>query len=191
MNAIGLNLIKSFEKLKLKAYQGAADRSGVYTIGYGHVITGHESPDIFKAGQTMDQVTITEEQANTLFVTDLAIAQQGIRMRLLPNVWTSLTEDQRMALTSFAFNVGVGNFGISNVRKLLNGEMPSTAYSGFKSFVRSAGQVRGGLIRRRAAEMALFKSDYPMVEYFMNKSGRVVEAKAAAYIGLETQREGD
>ena len=56
----GLALTKGFEGLRLAAYQ---DVAGVWTVGYGH--TG---PDV-RAGWT-----ITEAQAETLLLSDLADA---------------------------------------------------------------------------------------------------------------------
>lgn len=195
MNAKGTTLLKQFEgkggKPLLKAYHGAADREGIFTIGYGHVITGHEEPDLFESGQMMADVKITMERADSLLADDVSLAIQGIKMRLGNGVWSTLNLDQQAAIISFVFNVGVGNFGISTVRRLLNGEAPQYAWTGFKSFVRSNGEMQDGLIRRRAAEVALFKSDYPMLEFFMNNSGKVIVSKAAKYIGLGGDSDDD
>ncbi|HTD96362.1 MAG TPA: lysozyme, partial [Edaphobacter sp.] len=54
----GLALTKGFEGLRLEAY---ADQGGVWTVGYGH--TG---PGVY-AG-----LAITEDQAETLLISDIA-----------------------------------------------------------------------------------------------------------------------
>lgn len=178
-------LIKSFEKLRLKAYQGAADQPGVYTIGWGHVITGHEDPDIFKPGNMMKDVVITAEQAETLFQQDLQTFISGVSMRLNPDKKKALTDDQFGALVSFAYNIGLGNFGISAVRATINNGDPRDAFHGFKSFVKSNGQVQNGLIRRRAAESALYQSDSESLNLFMNNSDPKTIKAAAIYLDLE------
>lgn len=170
-------LVKSFEKLRLKSYHGAADPDGVYTIGWGHVITGHEIAthgiELFKRGDMMKDVTITEEQAEILFQGDIKIAMDGIRMRLDKQKASQLTEDQRGALVSLTFNIGLGGFGKSAVRATINMGDPKDAVHGFKSWISAGRDKKGnlikvpGLIKRRAAEAALYQSDYEMVEYFI------------------------
>lgn len=185
VNEMSESLIKSFEKLRLKSYQGAADQPGVYTIGWGHVITGHENPDLFKPGDMMKDVTITEEQAETLFQNDLQTFITGVTMRLNPDKKRALTDDQFGALVSFAYNIGLGGFGISAVRATINMANPMDAVHGFKSFIKSGGEVRNGLVRRRAAEAALYKSDYDNMTYFMNNSDPKAIKASATYIDVE------
>lgn len=184
MNERTLKLIKGFEKCRLKAYQGEADASGIITIGWGHVITGYEKIHILKVGQTILEATITQEEADQLLEEDIAIALKGIQLALKPGVLAGLTDNQKGALVSFVFNIGAGGFRKSKVRDLLNGEIPGLAFAGFKSWVRSGGQERNGLIRRRAAEMALFKDDYELFDLFLTKSGAGVISRARRYIGL-------
>ena len=62
-NQAGLQLIESFEGLRLTSYQ---DSVGVWTIGYGHT-SG------VKPGQT-----ITQQQAQTFLQQDLGVAEAGI-----------------------------------------------------------------------------------------------------------------
>lgn len=184
-----LYAIKGFEKLYLKAYQGAADSNGVFTIGWGHVILGTEEPPIMKVNEIVRETKITEAQATELLEQDIRKAIRGVQSNLNPGVWDSLNTDQQAAIVSFAFNIGAQGktkgFAISKVRAMLNSDTPNMAAYYFKSFITSGGQRRGGLINRRAAEMALFKSDYETHKFFVEKHGTSTIEKAKKYIGLE------
>lgn len=88
ISAQGLNLIKQFETLELKAYICPA---GKLTIGYGH--TGAD----VKAG-----MVITEARANELLANDVAQFEKDVASL----VTVPLKQSQFDALVSFAFNVG-------------------------------------------------------------------------------------
>jgi len=90
----GLLIIKHFEGRELRAYQ---DSVGVWTIGYGHT-SAAGPPQVF-AGQT-----ITEQQAEEILKTDLALFEKGVR----DLVKVAINGDQFAALVSFSFNVGLG-----------------------------------------------------------------------------------
>lgn len=95
----GIELIKQFEGLRLKAYR---DSGGKWTIGYGHT-GGVKSGDV-----------ITAQQANDFLIQDIKTAENAINGLNL-----NLTQNQFDALVSFVFNVGTGNFGTSTLRKKL------------------------------------------------------------------------
>ncbi|AEU36187.1 lysozyme [Granulicella mallensis] len=133
----GLSLTKQFEGLRLTAYQ---DVAGVWTIGYGH--TGDVHP-----GQT-----ITNEQADSLLLSDMAIAIACVN-RL---VKVPLTQGQFDALCDFTFNEGVGNFTTSTLLRVLNTGDYTAAAKQFSVWVYAGGKVQAGLERRRAAEQAMF-----------------------------------
>ena len=133
----GRALIQSFEKLSLVAYP---DNGGVPTIGWGH--TGAE----VRLGQTC-----TPEQAQKWFDGDVTWAVKGV----LRTVDVPLTQNQFDALVSFTFNVGVGNEAHSSLVRLINQRHPAAADE-FGRWVHINGQVSDGLVRRRAAERALF-----------------------------------
>lgn len=182
LNTQAERLIKSFEKLRLKAYHGAADHDGIYTIGWGHVITGNESPDLFKVGDLMSEVVITKERADELFEEDIAKFIRGIILRLDIEDREKLTYNQFGALVSFAYNIGLGNFKISAVRRTINYGDAKNAWHGFRSFVRSGGKRRNGLVRRRAAEAALYRDDIELMEFFLKNARRETITKAEEYI---------
>lgn len=138
LGARGLELLKSFEGVRLEAYQ---DVGKVWTIGYGH--TG---PDVH-AG-----LIITQAEADQLLEGDVAWAERAVR-RL---VFIPLTQDQFDALVSFTFNVGEAALMSSHLLLYLNERRYAQAAAEFPRWNIAAGQVLLGLVRRRYAEGQLF-----------------------------------
>lgn len=131
----GIDLIKHFEGCRLQAYQ---DSVGVWTIGYGSTAGVH-------AGQT-----VTATGAETLLKRDLTTAERSV-LRLIT---VPLTDGQFGALVSFVFNLGGGKLQASTLRRKVNrGE---SAAGEFSKWVYAGGVRLPGLIKRRAAEAALF-----------------------------------
>jgi lysozyme len=137
-SSTGLALTRSFEGLRLEAYQ---DSAGVWTIGYGH--TG---PQV-RAGQR-----ITEAQAEGLLREDLACAVRCVRGA----VKHAVTQYQFDALVDFCFNAGRGNLLSSTLLRDVNRGDFASADAQFGLWVHAGAQVLPGLVRRRAAEAALF-----------------------------------
>jgi len=135
----GLNLIKQFEGLRLKAYKCPA---GVWTIGYGH--TNNVRPDD----------VITEAQATELLIRDV-LDVEGVINRL---VTKTLTQGQYDALCSFIFNVGSGNFMRSTLLRKLNQADYEGASNEFLKWVYANKKKLAGLVKRRQAEKDLFNS---------------------------------
>ena len=134
----GLGLTRSFEGLRLTAYQ---DSVGVWTIGYGH--TGPE----VRHGQC-----ISEIEAETLLRSDLASAVRAVRKA----IEVDLAQHQFDALVDFCFNLGRGSFLASSLLRYVNqGELDSAVVQ-FGLWVHAGSKVLPGLVRRRAAEAALF-----------------------------------
>jgi GH24 family phage-related lysozyme (muramidase) len=71
-------------------------------------------------------------------------------------ITVEVTENQCIALLSFAFNVGTTNFQRSSVRKNLSRGAPLQAAESFLLWNRAGGKVLPGLTRRRNAERRLF-----------------------------------
>src|SRR5690349_140019 len=101
INNAGLELIKSFEGLRLQAYR---DTGGVLTIGYGHT-AGVKGGD-----------RITEAQATKFLLADLAEAEDAVSKFIT----VPLNDNQFAALVSFTFNVGREALRRSTLRKKLN-----------------------------------------------------------------------
>ncbi len=136
----GMALTKSFEGLRLRAYQ---DCAGVWTIGYGH--TGR---DVFPGDN------ITEAEAEALLRSDLADAVTCVNRA----VTVSVKQQQFDALVDFCFNAGRGSLlGSTLLRKVNAGDFAGAAAQ-FGLWVHAGGEVVAGLVRRRKAEAALFAS---------------------------------
>ncbi len=134
----GMALTKSFEGLRLTAYQ---DMAGVWTVGYGH--TG---PAI------LDGMTINDADADALLRADLAEAVECVNRA----VRVEITQNQFDALVDFCFNAGRGNFLKSTLlRKVNRGDFVEAAMQ-FGLWVHAGGAVVPGLVRRRKAEAVLF-----------------------------------
>lgn len=130
----GINLIKSFEGLRLKAYKPVSTEK-CYTIGYGH----------YGKDVTQD-MTITQEYADALLRLDLGKFEYAVNS--LNRNWT---QNQFDALVSFTFNCGVVNL-IRLVTNRTNAQIAQKIIL----YNKAGGKVLKGLVRRRAAEQELF-----------------------------------
>lgn len=136
----GIDLIKQFEGVRLKAYPDPATGAEPWTIGIGH--TGGVRPgDV-----------ITEARAEQLLRLDLGRFELAVR-KLCPIA----TQSQFDALVSFAFNCGEDNLKTSTLRRLHNDGDYTGAANQFARWNKAAGKVMLGLTRRRAAEAALYR----------------------------------
>lgn len=133
----GINLIKRFEGLKLKAYKCSA---GVLSIGYGSTKGVYEGMEI------------TEQEADNLLRTDLLIAEGAVDQL----VTYPLSQLQFDALVSFVFNCGSGNFKKSTLLKQINRGEILPAAEQFLKWVKAGGKTLPGLVKRREAEREIF-----------------------------------
>lgn len=172
LGTAGLNIIKTSEGLKLKAYLCPANK---LTIGYGHVILPTRDYLLFKdfdapalqravdACQRSRKLTreaaglfISPAQADTLLCNDT----QQVAEFISSISRSTLTPNQFDALVSLVFNIGQGNYAGSTLRKRLATGNIAEAAREFDRWV--YGTVGGkkiklaGLVTRRAAERALF-----------------------------------
>jgi lysozyme len=151
INQAGLNLIKEFEGFaeaipgttSVRAYPDPGTGGDPWTIGYGH--TG---PDV-RPG-----IVFTQAQAEAALRSDL----RGAEAAVLQAVTVALTDNQFAALVSFTFNVGAGAFQDSTLLRLLNQGDYTGAAGQFGQWVNGGSGPLPGLVRRRAAERALFLS---------------------------------
>ena len=138
----GLALIRQFEGLRLSAYRCPA---GIPTIGYGST-----------AGVKMGQ-TITAGRAEELLREDVRQFEAAVsRLVKVP-----LTQGQHDALVSFAFNLGAKSLEQSTLLRLLNAGDYKGAAAQFDRWVYASGKKLSGLVKRRAAERALFEGKTP------------------------------
>lgn len=138
-NAEGIALIQSFESCRLEAYPDPATGGDPWTNGWGH--TGPE----VKPG-----TVITQEQADETFLRDLSRFEQAVQDCCAVN----LTSNQFSALVSFEYNTGA--LAHSTLMRLVNAGNFAAAADQFSHWVWANGKVMPGLVRRRAAERALF-----------------------------------
>lgn len=138
----GINLIKSFEGCRLRAYK---DVAGIWTIGYGHT-AGVKSGD-----------TITQVQADNLLKNDLKTFENYVNMK----VCSPITQNMFDALVSFTYNVGCSAFGKSTLCKEVNNKRYDIAAGEFDKWVHAGGKKVQGLVNRRNKEKELFMSDMP------------------------------
>lgn len=145
VSQVGVNLVKHFEGLYLKAYQ---DVVGVWTIGYGNT----QKEWAYRGN------VITEAQANELLRQDL-----DSHMRLPKQDLTGdMNQNQYDALCSFAFNLGAGIFrNNKNLLDAINSGNWNEASRIMNLFINAGGRPYAGLIRRRKAETELMLSNYP------------------------------
>jgi len=119
---------------------------GVWTIGYGH--TRGVRPGM----------VCTEQQADLWLREDLGDAAGYVDKY----VTVPLTVNQRGALASFVFNIGVGSFRQSSLLTELNRGNYAVASEKFGLYVKSGGVVLPGLVKRRAGEREIF--DTPVTD---------------------------
>lgn len=138
-----LNIIKQFEGCVLKAYPDPGTGGDPWTIGWGTT-----------RGVSAGMV-ITQDQADLMLEEDVNATAQGVTNA----VTVPLNQNQFDALTSFTYNVGIGNFRNSTLLTLLNQGDYEGAGGQFYHWNKGGnGQVLPGLVRRRGAEAALFNT---------------------------------
>ena len=147
-NAAALELITCFEGFSATPYRCPA---GVWTVGYGSTRT----PD----GKRIDEDTppIARDEAKAWLMTTLKRTERAVD-RLIA---VALSENQFGALVSFTYNVGSGNLAASTLRAKLNRGDYQGAAEEFPKWRLAKGKVLAGLVRRRAAEQALFERGEP------------------------------
>lgn len=142
----GIDLIHSFESLRLKAYPDAGSKDGKpWTNGWG------------STGADIGPGTVwTKEQADARFAKDLARFEIGVSKA----VSVDLKQYQFDALVSFAYNVGLANFLSSTLLKMLNEGYYSNSALQFGKWIFNDGKIMKGLVRRREAERKLFSGEH-------------------------------
>lgn len=143
ISADGLAVLKHFEGCQLEAYPDPGSETGdPWTIGRGH--TG---PEVHKG------LSWTQNIADLALLSDLVKFEDGVTGM----VSVQLMPGQFDALVCFAFNCGLAALNTSTLlRKLNAGDYEGAAHE-FARWNKNGGRVMRGLVRRRAAEEALFR----------------------------------
>lgn len=131
----GIEMIKKFEGLRLRAYKCPA---GVYTIGYGH--TGSVAPNM----------KISKETAEKFLIDDLKKFENHVN-EINVKYKYRFNQNEFDSLVSFAFNIG-------NIRQLTaNGtRKKSVIAEKMLLYTKAGGVTLKGLVNRRKAEHDLF-----------------------------------
>jgi len=151
-----LEFLKGHEGLVLRVYDDARPRAvlrpgaepdGTFTAGYGH--TG---PEVHPG------LTVTREQAEAWLRRDAEQAAARLAARI-GGVVDELTEHQYAALISFVFNLGARPDW--TIWKRLRARQFDQVPLEMMRFVNAGGKKLQGLVKRRAAEVALWSTAEP------------------------------
>jgi len=154
----GLDLIKSFESCakaigggRFEAYPDPAPgNNGLpVTIGWGSTRDFDGKP--IKLGTVW-----TQEQCDRKKAEDMAVFERDVSA-MIGN--TPTTQGQYDALVSLCYNIGQGNLRTSTLMRKHRAKDYDGAADEFARWTRAGGQVLRGLVRRRAAEAALYRGE--------------------------------
>lgn len=151
-----IDMIKHHEGVRVRPYQCPAL---IWTVGVGHVIDqSHIRVPLAerKALPIPDgwDRTFSMGEVDEMLAKDLVSFENGVR-RLCPD---GLTPGRLGGLTSFAFNVGLGNLQRSTLRMKHNRGDYQGAAEAFLDWTKAGGKVLKGLVSRRNDERALYLS---------------------------------
>ncbi len=135
-------LVKRWEGCRLSAYPDPGTGGAPWTIGWG--FTG---PGIYKG------LVWSQEQADSVLSQTLHKFMTGVR----DLVKVPLSANELGALTSLAYNIGIGAFRDSTLLRRLNAGDRADAANRFAQWKRSGGRVMLGLVNRRADERRVFE----------------------------------
>ncbi len=144
-------LCRKFEGFRSKPYLCPAQ---VWTIGYGSTYY----PDGRRV--TSDDAPVTEEEANRMLMHELAHTYAPAVVRLCPEVFAQAMRTNQWglfnALVDFAYNLGSGRLQTSTLRRKARELDLEAVKAELMRWVRGGSRVLPGLVKRRAAEAALF-----------------------------------
>ena len=135
-----VELIKHFEGFEDTAYLCPAN---VWTIGYGRTRNVKEGD------------RITEAQAER----DLLEELEEFKNQVLHSEKVELTQNELDALTSWTYNLGVGNLKSSTLLKKLNAGSKDEVPAEMLRWNKASGKVLAGLTKRREAEAELWAKE--------------------------------
>ena len=135
-----VELVKHFEGFEDTAYLCPAN---VWTIGYGRTRNVKEGD------------RITEAQAER----DLLEELEEFKHQVLNSVKVELKQNELDALTSWTYNLGVGNLKSSTLLKKLNAGNKSEVPAEMIRWNKANGKVLAGLTKRREAEAELWAKE--------------------------------
>lgn len=150
----GYDLIKEFEDCELEAYPDPKTGADPWTVGWGATGLGIGPGTVW-----------TQSQADTRLESDVAQREDLVSMAITH----PMTQGQFDAFVSIVFNVGAGSKWKDGILRLKDGR-PSTLLRKFNAgdisgaetewlkWISPGTTVAKGLLRRRMAELELFRS---------------------------------
>lgn len=145
-----LKIIREFEGCHLQAYLCPA---GVWTIGYGTTRYADGRPV-----RATDRITANEA--------DLLLRQEvdriAAKLRAAVPYWDDMSDNQRSALISFAYNLGSGFYGapgFGTITRALKNKQWAEVPSALLLYRNPGSSFETGLKRRRIAEGNLWEQD--------------------------------
>ena len=143
---IDLNFIKKHEGLRLKAYPDPASGGEPWTIGYGNTFY---PPSINGGRKVKEGDQITQNQADEIlkYVVD--------KFMRLASISQPLNANQKTAMASLIYNIGVSAFNRSTVLRLINENPNNPKIREAILMWRNAGS-RPMLLNRRIDEANLY-----------------------------------
>lgn len=146
----GLDLIKSSEGFKSSPYPDPATGNTPYTIGYGTTFYINEGKT---TKVTMQDKPITEQQATAYLQINLKSFEAYVDSYCRDDI----NQNQWDALVSFCYNLGPQNLKSSTLLKKVNiNPNDPTIKDEFMKWTKGNGKTMPGLVKRRAAEAALY-----------------------------------
>ena len=143
---IAIKIIRKFEGCVLHAYPDPATGGEPITIGWGN--TRHLDGRKVKMGDVL-----TQQQADDLLASYVAEFLKAVDY----SVKVPVTDNQLAALTSFAYNCGIGALQKSTLLKKVNlNPNDPTIRDEFMKWNKAGGKVFNGLTKRRKEEADLY-----------------------------------
>lgn len=147
----GIRMIKHFEGCFLESYVLAADKGEQATIGWGEAIPLSKHP-----------MKITQEEADRRLMNLLALKSAWLNKIIPESASSKLTNSQKAALLSFAYNIKVTRFIGSRSYELLRAGKIKEASVRLKLYNNGG---LSGLVRRRNCEYYLLNGgDFARLE---------------------------
>lgn len=152
----GIDFIKRFEGLhdgdrRTPLLEPMRDPIGIWTLGWGSIY------DINGCWVSAATPAISPDEAEWLLMRDFDIAMEKAILLSQP---AELVNAQIVALGSFVYNVGAAAYRASTLRCKVR-ENDTTAVMEFRRWIFAGGRRLPGLVRRRAAEAALYLGKDP------------------------------
>jgi lysozyme len=147
-----IRLISHFEGRANYAYN---DPVGLCTVGVGHLLDPPRrcSRSDFTRYGTQERPKMTDEHVDRILRRDLSAFELGVSRLVRPDT----RQHEFDAMVSLAFNIGLGGFQGSSVRRHHNARREYRAGLAFMLWVFGGGQRLPGLVRRRRSERNLYR----------------------------------